>query len=257
MNKFVQKYEWLRSIGVSAKWCFSARVHDILAGMQAFNEPAAYSGTFGKDAIKLECLIQRGCTISWAHEHLGSKMLMYSVRWMVNNTSKRVFYGYSDPSAGEIGTIYQACNFKYLGNTFGTDWKYTNPNWRNGKEFCAHSMKRTSLLKQWCKWNNIKIEDGWLKPNGFKDLSVIPKKVKQAWYTWGDKIIKESTRIPVDKKGKYVLIKGKNRREQEELDKIFSVVKTFPYPKREIKIERPMVETQNDDSYCADDIMKF
>jgi hypothetical protein len=233
MNSFVKKYEWLKSIGVSPRHCFSVRLRGILVGMQAFNEPVAYSGTFDKEtAIKLECLVQRGCTISWAHEHLGSKMLMTSIRWMLKNTSKRVFYGYSDPSAGEIGTIYQACNFKYLGNTFGSDWKYTNPKWRDGKEFCAHSLRRTSLLKQWCKWNNIDIQLGWLKSNGFKDLSKIPDAVKQGWYAWGNDIIKNSTRIPVDKKGKYVYFKSNDRTQQKFLDESFKDIKFFPYPKR-------------------------
>jgi hypothetical protein len=43
---------------------------------------------------------------------------------MVKNTDKRVFSGYSDPKANEVGIIYQACNFEYLGNNFGNYYFY-------------------------------------------------------------------------------------------------------------------------------------
>ena len=34
----------------------------------------------------------------------------------------RIFYAYADPTAGEIGTVYQACNWLYLGiGAGGTD----------------------------------------------------------------------------------------------------------------------------------------
>jgi hypothetical protein len=58
--------------------------------------------------------------------------------------------------------------------------------------------------------------------------------VKNAWYDWGDKIISESKKIKIPLKGKYVLIRGKDRRDQKMLESLFTA-KTYPYPKREIK----------------------
>jgi|GEM_PF-983914 len=231
LSEFLKRYEWLGSVGVYPRWCFTMRLNGVLAGLQIFNEPTAYSKILGDRTMKLESLIQRGCTVSWAHQHLGSRMLMMSIDWMVKNTDKRVFVGYSDPRAGEIGTIYQACNFKYLGSGFGVKKKYCHPIHKNGKEFCEHSLRRTSVFKWWCKKNGVVVDPSWIKPNGFKDVTKIPNEIRKAWYGWGDKIISESKSINVEAKGKYVLIRGKDKREQRELESALSV-KIYPYPKR-------------------------
>jgi len=234
IKSFIEKYEWLRSVGVFSKYNFVIRLQGEIAGVQILNEPTSYSKILGDNTPKWECLIQRGCTVSWAHPHLGSRLLMMSVNWMVRNTEKRLFIGYSDPSAGEIGTIYQACNFKYLGDKFGVPSKYIHPTYKDGKEFCEHSLKRTGVFKWWCRQNGIKIESSWIKPNGFKDIKEIPESIKRAWYNWGKEIISESKEIIQPLKGKYVLIKGKDKREQRYLESLFKK-KTYPYPKRAFK----------------------
>lgn len=231
ISQFLHSYEWLQTPGVSPKWCFTVKLRGILVGVQLLNEPATYSKLLGDQTMKWECLIQRGATISYAHPHLGSWMLSKAIDWMVRNTDKRVFVGYSDGLAGEYGTIYQASNFKYLGDGWGTDYKYTHPTYRNGKEFCKHSLRRTSVLKSWCKQNGITVEKNWIKPNGFKDLSIIPQQIKQAWYEWGNKLVEESTKIKIPSKGKYVLVKGKNHKEQKYLNALCNF-KTYPFPKR-------------------------
>lgn len=231
LKNFLREYEWLGTEGVSAKWCFTMRLRGYLAGLQVLNEPASYSKMLGKETPRWECLIQRGCTVSWAHEHLGSKMLMCCVDWMIKNTDKRVFIGYADSHAGEIGVIYQACNFSYLGNRFGVKQRLRHPVYKSGKEFCEHSLRRTSVFKKWCKDEGIEIQPGWIKPNGFKDIKVIPSEIKEAWYEWGNQIVRESDKINVPPKGKYVLIRGVDKRETRKLQSLFKE-KVYPYPKR-------------------------
>jgi len=231
MGVFLKAYEWLGSVGVNSKWCFTMRLRGHLAGLQVLNEPAAYSKLLGPDTMKYECLVQRGATISWAHKHLGSKMLMASINWMVKNTDKRLFVGYADSHAGEVGVLYQACNFMYLGDKFGVTCKYRHPVYRKGKEFCLHSLRRTGVLKWWCKKNGIAMEDNWFKSNGFKDLNVIPVEIKQRWYSWAKALVRESEIIPIERKGKYALIKGFDRREQRYLEGLFTM-RGLPYPKR-------------------------
>jgi hypothetical protein len=231
IKQFLLMYEWLKSVGVYPKRCFTMRLRGHLAGVQVLNEPASYSKILGPDTMKYESLVQRGASVSWAHQHLGSKMLMASINWMVQNTGKRLFVGYADPKAGEMGVLYSACNFMYLGNKFGITEKYKHPTYRNGKEFCAHSLKRTGVLKWWCRRNNIVMDKSWFKPNGFKDLKTIPPEIKQRWYDWAKVLIGESIEIPMEQKGKYALIKGKDKREQRYLMGLFKE-KTYPYPKR-------------------------
>lgn len=218
---FVKRYEWMGSMGVSPRWCFTARIDGTLAGVVALNLPNAFSKILGPDTTKdVECLIQRGASASFAHPHLGSKLIMWSVRWMVANTNKRVFYGYSDPRAGERGVIYSACNFVFMGSKFGATAMYSHPSWKAGKPFSPQSLRRTSILKQWMRREGIPWLPEYAKANGFKDLSVIPVEIKNRWYRWGDQIVAESIKDPIPTKGKWVMILGRDKRETRELRRL-------------------------------------
>lgn len=231
ISEFINKYEWLGTVGVIPKWCFTARYNGILAGVVLINEPTSYSKILGEKTQIYEALIQRGATASWTPKNLGSRLIMFACKWMVKNTSKRAFIGYGDPKANEIGTIYQACNFEYLGNSFGSSFIYQNPNIKKGIPFSAQLLKRTSYFKIWCRLNNVKTEPDWFKENGFKNVKTIPKSLLNEWYSWGKNILKDSIKIEIDKKHKYVLILGKNNKELKELNSI-KRYKTLKYPKR-------------------------
>lgn len=225
---FIKRYEWLGTIGNYPKWTFEARYRGHLAAVVLINEPNQYS-KIGKSR---EALIQRGATVSWAHEHLGSKIVSWSIRWMVANTTKRFFVAYSDPRANEIGTIYQACNFRYLGKEFGARAQYRHPVYKKGKKFSIQSLRRTSVLKQWAKANGIKLEPHWFKDNGFKDLSKLPMDIKNRWYTWGNEIIAQSIKEGIESKGKYICIRGRTPKETRMLLREIDPKVFKPYPKR-------------------------
>jgi len=231
INKFIKKYEWLGTVGTTPKWCFTASYKGTLAGVVLINEPNSYSKLLGEDTPKYEALIQRGASASWTPKNLGSKLIMFSCRWMVNNTAKRMFIGYGDPKAHEIGTIYQACNFDYLGDTFGSGFIYYNPKVKRGKAFSEQSLKRTSSFKSWCKTNSIHIQKEWIKENGYKNLKTIPKYIKEEWYKWIKGVLKESYKIPLAKKHKYALIVCKDKREKKLISNL-KTYKTKGYPKR-------------------------
>lgn len=218
ISDFIKKYEWLGTTGVSPKWCFTARFKENIAGVVLINEPTAYSKLLGKDTPKYEALIQRGATSSWAPKNTGSKMIMFSCRWMVSNTDKRLFIGYGDPQAKEKGIIYQACGFEYLGNTFGNKFLYSHPSIRSGKPFSSQSLKRTSAFISWCKSESIATDPSWFKENKFKDMQTIPENVKNKWYSWNKKILSESNKIPIETKHKYVLLLSTDKREKMVLE---------------------------------------
>ncbi len=235
MVQFIKKYEWLGTIGVIPKWCFTARYNNILAGVLFINEPTAYSKILGKDTPKYEALIQRGATASWTPKNLGSRLIRFACNWMANNTSKRAFIGYADPKALEIGTIYQACGFDYLGNNFGSSYLYKHPSIKNNRTFSAQSLKRTSAFKKWCKNQGIISQKEWFKENGFKNMSTIPEGIKVQWNNWNKNILSEAQKFITERKHKYVLLIGENKRDKKKINKLKNYV-TKPYPKREKEI---------------------
>lgn len=219
---FIKRYEWLGTIGYRVQYVFTARYKGILGGVVMLANPNAYM--FGKD---LEALIQRGASASWTPKNLGSKLVMFACNWMVQNTTKRVFTAYSDPMANEFGTIYQACNFDYLGSKFGATKQFL----LNGKWVTAQHLNKTSEFKKTAKVLGIQWQKDWCKPNGYKDLKVIPKEVINAIRNYGKTLFKTLPTRTVPPKGKYVLLLAKDRREAKKLN---AIKKWVPkeYPKR-------------------------
>jgi hypothetical protein len=219
---FIKRYEWLGTIGYSIKYVFTARYKGILGGVVMMANPNAYM--FDKN---LEALIQRGACASWTPKNLGSKLIMFGCKWMVQNTTKRIFTAYSDPLANEYGTIYQACNFEYLGAKFGATKQFL----LNGKWVTAQHLNRTSEFKKTSKILGIKWEKNWCKPNGYKDLKIIPKEVIKAIRDYGKNLFNTLETKTVPSKGKYILLLGKDRRETKKLEKL-RTWKKISYPKR-------------------------
>lgn len=214
-REFIQKYEWLGKIGYGVKWVFTARHEGNLAGVVMISEPNAYQ--FGEK----EALIQRGAVSSWAPKNLNSMLVMFACRWMVRNTVKRYFVAYSDPDAGEIGTIYQACNFDYLGQKFGSDVYFKLP---SGKLVTSRHFTRTSAMKRWAKALDIAWKPEWTKSNGYQESSLIPKEIKDYAKAQQDKCPK----VKQNYKGKYVLLLNYGK------EKIKKTWTPEAYPKRDI-----------------------
>lgn len=228
IKNFIIKYEWLGSVGFNVKWCFTARYRGLLAGVVLISEPTSYSNLLGKDTPIYEALIQRGATSSWAPRNLGSRLIMFSCHWMVENTSKRIFIGYADQEANERGLIYRACNFDYLGDNFGESYLYKHPT--IPKLFSSRYVRRTSTFKSWCRENKIELQNSWFKENEFKDLKNIPEDIKKSWYLWGRLLIKESEKIKLNRKLKYALLLAKNKTEKKYL-RLLVTYSALPYPK--------------------------
>jgi hypothetical protein len=127
--------------------------------------PNAFSNLLGKENSNKEKLISRGACISWGPKNLGSWLIMQSIRWMVKNTDFRYFTAYSDPEAKELGTIYQACNFHYLGQTSGTNFQYLDPDRRERGWFSDREFRKKSSYMKYAK----KIAPDFYKKIGMGD----------------------------------------------------------------------------------------
>ena len=220
---FIERYEWLGKIGWAVKWCFTARHEGKLAGVVLMSEP-----TMATKYKQYEALIQRGAGSSWAPKNLNSMLVMFACRWMAQNTAKRLFTCYSDPAAGEIGTIYQACNFMYLGRGWGVKTGVQLP---NGKIVSKREFSKTSAMKRWARELGIQWHPSWCKPNGFQDITAYPAEVKAKLMV---RAVEEANKYPSatqESKGKYALILGRDKREDAKLKKEI-LFRTFPYPKR-------------------------
>lgn len=229
-TKFIERYEWLGTIGSYPTHWFTASYDGKLGGVVIMGMPNAFSKLLGEDTKNIERLISRGASASWCPFNLGSKFLMWAIKWMVNNTPYRLFTCYSDPQAKEIGSIYQGLNFYYLGQNSGTNIRCINP--YNPKVIISdRAFRARSMYKRYAKDLGITWQKDW--SNDQKMLwDNIPNDVEKKLRDYSKYMYKKSEKIIFPKKHKYAFVLGKDKRETKQLRKKFEQLnKTFDYPK--------------------------
>lgn len=105
----------------------------------------------------------RGTCVWWAHEHAGSYLIAQALKMLKKDAPhKKIVLAYSDPSAGEIGTVYQATNWYYLGRTKTTSYRYRSP--CGEREFSDASII-VQAQKRGVTWKQVKqeyLDAGWV-----------------------------------------------------------------------------------------------
>jgi len=120
----IEKYEWLGTMSACIIKCFGIyflqpNENWVLGGT------VVYSNEYGENlgiwdsynyTGKIICL-SRGACVHWAHPHSASKLIRVSMRMLPDRY--KVITCTVDAQAGEVGTIYQACGFEYVGRMKG------------------------------------------------------------------------------------------------------------------------------------------
>ena len=242
IKRFIQRHEWLGKMPTRPTHRFIATYKGKLAGVVILATPNSFSNLLGKDNRHLEKLISRGACISWSPKNLASSLIMYSIRWMVKNTSFRFFTAYSDTEARELGTIYQACNFTYLGQNSGAKKEFFDPQDIKRNWFSDRQFRKTSQIKRYAKELKLEWEKNWSIQDKIlwdqipiRFANAIKDKAKQH---------KERCKVRcLHPKHKYVSILGATRMETKKLKTIFETrnphLTNIPYP----KIRGPYIDT--------------
>ena len=229
MTKFIERHEWLGKISLYTTHWFACRYKGILAGVILMNQPNSFSKLLGEDTSKVERLISRGACISWSPKCLASHFLMFCIKWMVQNTEYRLFTAYSDIEALEMGQIYQACNFYYLGKNSGGTKKYINP--YNGKLMSDRQFRCRSFYKKYAKELGIAWQSNWNRDTKML-WENIPDDIERKLREYSKKKQAESEMVEVPSKHKYAYVLGKDKRETKLLRRKFlELNKIYDYPK--------------------------
>jgi hypothetical protein len=228
VKAFIEKHEWLGRVSLYPTHFFTARYNGILAGVVIMDMPTSFSKLLGDNTKKMERLISRGACVSWSPKNLASKLIMFGINWMVKNTPYRIFTAYSDTEAKELGTIYQACNFYYLGKKSGAKYQFKN---ENGRWVSDRYFRSRSVYKKLAKGNGIVWDENWQEGDKvfFEKMPIeIAEKIK----TLSKQYLASCEKRQIAQKHKYAYVLGKDRYETRNLRKLFeSRNKTLPYPK--------------------------
>jgi hypothetical protein len=229
LKQFITRHEWLGNLSQYTTHWFACYHKDKLAGVLLFNLPNAFSKMLGEETPELERLISRGACISWSPKGLASKFIMWAINWMVQNTRYRLFTAYSDPNAKELGTVYQACGFYYLGKNSGTQTRYVNP--YTGKIVSDRFFRQRTAYKKYAKELGIVWEASWTGKNGV-NWDAVPEGVEKRLRKASKDKQAASKMLEFPSKHKYAFVLGKDKRETRKLRKLFlERNKVYDYPK--------------------------
>jgi hypothetical protein len=115
----ILQYEWLGTMPSGFRAAFGIFFGGVCGGVVVYGSPNPMQiakSVCGGKYVKETWQLHRGACVWWAHEHSASKLIGVSLR-EVEKLGARIVVAYSDPRAGEIGTVYQATNWLYCGLT--------------------------------------------------------------------------------------------------------------------------------------------
>lgn len=126
-------YEWLGTMPKVTRACYGLFTADAdLIGVAIFGNGGGSNARnlCGEERAGKAICLERGACVHWAHPHAASFLISRACKLAAQDHGWRVFYAYSDVEAGEIGTVYQACNWIHLGQNpgrSGTRYRYKSP----------------------------------------------------------------------------------------------------------------------------------
>lgn len=228
VTAFIKRHEWLGQMSARPTHIFTARYRGLLCGVVVMDMPNAFSKLLGEGTRKVERLIARGACISFSPKNLGSALVMFAVKWMVHNTRFRLFTAYSDPEAKELGTIYQACNFYYLGKSSGTKCQYRleSGKWVSDRYFRCRSVYKRLAVQAGIVW-----DAAWQQGDKVH-FDKMPDGIATKLRELSKAYMQRCERREVDAKHKYAYVLGANRRETRALQAaLLTNSDVYPYPK--------------------------
>jgi len=137
--------EWLANLGTS-EHCYGLFFGRYLGGVVCFGRTAGtkvVSSICGEQHAHKVITLCRGACSWWTPKNAATFLINASCREM-SKKGYNIFVAYSDPAAGEIGTVYQASNWLYCGTTNPTE-KFRTPSGevKDARLVSAYSRDRT------------------------------------------------------------------------------------------------------------------
>lgn len=114
-KKIIEEYEYLGCIAAVNFHQYGIFFGDVCGGVVIFGqEYAENQGVWDKYGYTGKIiLLNRGVCLHWTPKNTNSHLISESVKLLP--TKYGIVTATVDPDAGEIGTIYQACNWYYVG----------------------------------------------------------------------------------------------------------------------------------------------
>lgn len=127
-STIILQYEWIGTMPLprSCRFIYGIYFNGILGGTIVYVEPStrAFNKTYPRQALQLN----RGACTYWTPKNTASKLIATSLKDLRIHGIK-IIIAYCTQEAGEIGTIYQALGWWYVGNTTTSKIYFLDNHW--------------------------------------------------------------------------------------------------------------------------------
>lgn len=217
----ILQYEWLGNMGTTIR-AFGLFFDGELAGVECFGKTAGTNvnqSVCGPEYADRVMTLCRGACVSWAHPHSATFLITRACRLMAKE-GKNIFVAYSDTDAGEIGTVYQACNWFYCGTTSDRGSLIQSPDGTIRDERCISAFTRNRADR---------------RPFFFRKMTRAQMRAKML--ASGYKF------VPRTAKHRYVGIYANSEMRREILDELRW--SALPYPKRDAGVHQSISKQES------------
>jgi len=165
-RQIILKYEWLGTMG-NTRYHYGIFFGNYCAGVTCV---AVGTGTGGVHVHKefhltpqqVACLV-RGANVHWSPKGANSKLVSWTCRLLARESGAKLIVAYADTDAGEIGTIYQACNWTYIGRGSSVT-QFVAPNGRIYDQKLIYNIRFARGMLDTVSWSEQKralLDAGW------------------------------------------------------------------------------------------------
>jgi hypothetical protein len=144
-KQIILAYEWLGTMGAGVTNYYGIFFGNYCAGVTTF-APAGFNipslaKTFKIEGSKLRYLA-RGANVHWSPKGANSKLIAHSLKFE-KALGGKLAIAFADSDAGEIGTVYQATNWIYVGKTTSSWKQWVSPLENYGRAISSRKRRRT------------------------------------------------------------------------------------------------------------------
>jgi hypothetical protein len=152
-EQVILKYEWLGTMATTSLH-FGLFFGSFCAGVTCVGTSTTggflASRSFGVQPHELLTLA-RGACVHWAPPGSNSKLIAWTARLLARDRTAKLMIAYADTDAGEIGTVYQAAGWVYIGRG-QPGYQYIAPNGRVYDMKIVYDTRRTAGATQTIRW---------------------------------------------------------------------------------------------------------
>ena len=120
-EKIILEYEWLKCMPSIVFHCFGLFFKSKIDNTELCGGVVVFSNEYSDNTTNWDkygyngkmILLSRGVCLHWTPKNSNSKLIMAAIKLLP--AKYEIVTCTIDPAAGEVGTIYQACNFYYVG----------------------------------------------------------------------------------------------------------------------------------------------